>query len=855
MITWTTPSALWFLAAIPFAWIVLRFTRTNFNPRQRAIQTIVRSLLLALIVLALARPVISSGSSQISAVFVVDVSHSVAPAEITAAAAKIDELTSTLHPAHSRIVVFGADSATVKDTDALRQLATEKSGAQAAPVAAVNRLGTDIEGALTFARASLAPGMLPRVVLFSDGRMTAGETNTAIARLNADGVPVSVIPLAPPDLGDAWIDAIDVPSRIAAGASFVATVQVSSQRAGSATVEVRALGKVLATRTLPVAIGTTPVALDVTLDSLGAQAIEATITMASDPVAVNNRLDRAVWAAPRSKLLYIEGAGGNSSRYLNGALTAAGVDVSVQSPAGLASAALTKDSPWDAVVLSDVPRSAMTDASMKSLSDWVENDGGGLLIAGGENVFGEGEQGYRKTELERVSPVTFERRDEPEIALVIVLDKSFSMNGPVMELCKAAAQAAIDALTDRQLVGLITFNDGYTWDVPVMNVGKNRDRIRKSVSAIEANGQTLIFPAIEQAFKALQVVKARAKHVVLLSDGRSYPDDYQGLVTKMVAAKMTVSSIAVGRDADAELLKNIAKWGKGRSYAVEDAKEVPQIFVKEAKEVPNLSFDEKTLQPILKHRGFLEGIDFTKAPALRGWTANVIKDSALELVATKDGDSLLTFWQAGLGRTAVFASDVKDRWATDWVTWRGYGPFFASIVHAIERQRPQPIELTVEPGAIHGSARSVALSVDAHDADGKARDFLTPRVRVQSGDKPPVELPARQTAPGHYEARAIVDANVSFAAAVVDSDTGVTSQLVVPDVNEEYRFRKPDEARLRSIASATGGHWQPTAAMLQASTGEHRASRKPMWPMLLWTALGLWLVDLLLRRVRIAERA
>ena len=55
---------------------------------------------------------------------------------------------------------------------------------------------------------------------------------------------------------------------------------------------------------------------------------------------------------------------------------------------------------------------------------------------------------------------------------------------------------------------------------------------------------------------------------MLLSDGRSYPDDYEGLVKKMVDAKMTVSSIAVGPAADVELLTNIANWGKGRSYVV-----------------------------------------------------------------------------------------------------------------------------------------------------------------------------------------------------------------------------------------------------------------------------------------------
>jgi uncharacterized membrane protein len=573
------------------------------------------------------------------------------------------------------------------------------------------------------------------------------------------------------------------------------------------------------------------------------------VTKAGDPVKEHDRLSVAVSVTARPRLLYVEGAP-NSSRYLAGALNAAGVDVIVGTPASLNASALE---PLNVVVLSDVPRAAMSDAQMKTVADWVDA-GGGLLIAGGESVFGEGPQGYRKTELERVAPVTFERKDEPEIALVIVLDKSWSMNGAVMELCKSAAIAAIDALADEQSVGVITFNDGFNWDVPLQNVGKGRAEIKKAVAAIEPGGQTMIFPAVEQAYKALTKVKARAKHVVLLSDGRSYPDDYEGLVKKMVDSKITVSSIAMGQSADSELLSNIAKWGKGRSYIVDDPKAVPQIFVKEAKEIPNVSFDEKALVPVVKHQGFLAGIDFTKAPSLRGKTATVVKDGALELLSTKDGDPLLMFWPAGLGRAAVFASDVKDRWASNWITWRGYGPFFSAIVRALERQRPQPIALTVDPGVVHGTTRSISLSIEARDPEGKPRDFLTPRVRVQSGTKAPVEIPARQTASGHYEARAIVDAAETFVATVVGNDTGTTSGLVVPDTHEEYRFRAPDEGALRMIANATGGQWQPTAAQLSDTAGEHRPTRRPMWPWLLWTALVLWMLDLLLRRVRILEK-
>ena len=190
------------------------------------------------------------------------------------------------------------------------------------------------------------------------------------------------------------------------------------------------------------------------------------------------------------------------------------------------------------------------------------------------------------------------------------------MAGSSMELCKAAAQAAIDVLADEQSVGVLTFNDGFNWDVTLRNVGKNRDAIRKKIAAIEPSGHTLIFPAVEQAYLALKDAKARAKHVVLLSDGRSYPDDYEGLVKKMVEAKITVSSIAVGPAADVELLTNIAKWGKGRGYAVADAKEVPQIFVKEAKNAATPASTRRRSSRSSRAPGFL-----------RAWTSRACRRS------------------------------------------------------------------------------------------------------------------------------------------------------------------------------------------------------------------------------------
>jgi hypothetical protein len=77
---------------------------------------------------------------------------------------------------------------------------------------------------------------------------------------------------------------------------------------------------------------------------------------------------------------------------------------------------------------------------------------------------------------------------------------------------------------------------------------------------------------------------------------------------------------------------------------------------------------------------------------------------------------------------------------------------------------------------------------------------------------------------------------------------------VVPDPAAEYRFRPPDQAALESIAAATGGAVSADAAAIRRST-ESQAARRALWPMLVLAALGLWLVDVLFRRVRVFEPA
>ena len=873
-LTFGAPAALWLLLGVPLIWLAHLVTRTNFNPRQRLTQAAARSLLLAALALGLARPVISSTSSQQSIVYAVDVSHSVASHAIEAAAAKIDELNTALQPSHARIVTFGKRATTAASTEALRQLAKSRTDAPAAD--GPDGSASDLEAALYAARGELAPEHVPRIVLFSDGHPTAGDVGSGVTHLAADRIPVSVEPLAPRSIGDTWIDAVDLPGHIATGATQPVTVTLGSQREGSGELTLKATalspvgkptagtgatpGPVVARRTVSFQKGMTPVVLDLTVDAPGDYVVEAQLSAAGDPLAVNNVLAKEAWADPRPKVLYLEGAP-SSARYLAGALDGAGFDVTIR-PASAFPTTAADLAPYDVVVVSDIPRKAIPDAAMATLSDWVEKGGGGLLVAGGESVFGE--SGYRKTPIERLTPVTFERKDEPEVALVIVLDRSWSMAGSSMELTKTAAQAAVDVLTDEQSVGILTFNDKFAWDVTVRNVGKNRDAIRKKIAAIGPGGHTLIFPAVEQAYLALRNAKARAKHVILLSDGRSYPGEYEALVKKMIEARITLSTVAVGPSADPELLKNLATWGNGRAYAVADATQVPEIFVKEAKNAATPGFDEKTITPVVKTPGFLASVDLARMPKLKGRTATVLKDGAMELVATDEEDPLLAFWPIGLGRTAVFASDVKDRWAADWVRWRGYGPFFASVVRALQRQHAPPVSLEITPGPVRADRRTITVAIEARDANGQYRNLLSPAVQVRtanaadgaSGNSGISRVVTRQVAPGRYEATVMADATQPITIGLDGPDansSGVTTGTVLPDAAAEYRFRAPDEALLRSIAAATGGTWRPTPATLANTATDSRTARRPLWPWLIALALGLWFVDLLLRRVRIFE--
>ncbi len=851
----TFAQPLWLLAllgVLPLVWYAMSKSRTNFNVRQQKVQAGLRAVVLVLLALALAQPVVHRGTDRLSVVYLVDASHSVSASALASAGERISALNADLKPDHHSILAFAGVVVAIPDVASLVKIEDD-----AAMVERLQRGESSMGPALDAARRALLPGHAARIVLFSDGHATDDSAELALSRLAEQRISVSTYPSVVRSLRDSWVDDVRLEAEAVEGEQAAVIVTMGAQSEARGRLELLVDGKPAASKDISMAAGMADVRLDVTFESAGPRIIEAKWTPVQDSLDDNNIRRAAVEVMPATRVLYIEGRPA-SAGYLRNALTREGMNVTL---AGASSLPTSREAyrAYDAVIVSDVDKRVITEAQMSALEEWVREDGGGFVMVGGESVYGK--DGYNDSTIEEILPVTFEIKDKPEdVAVVIVFDKSWSMAGPKIELSKEAAIAAVDVLADNHKLGFVTFNHLFDWTVKMTDVGPNRPRITAALKAIEPSGHTIIYPAIEQAYIALKEVDARVKHVILMSDGRSYADQYEALVKKMVDEKITVSTIAVGTEADRELLRNIAVWGKGRNYEVDDPREVPQVFVKETEQSARPALSEKPFTPKVRDASLFDGVDLRNAPQLTGYTGTKLKDTATELMSTEREEPLLAIWPYGLGRTAVFASDAKDRWASRWIAWRGYGPFWTRVVRAVRSQPVPPLQLTLDTERRPHGLVSGTVRLDARTPDGGYQNLLRPTFIVRDGAGAERRLDARQIAPGAYAADITLDGTAGYEIVATDVGTGFSLSeqppllLIASNYPDEYRFRPADARTLSAMAVSTGGHYEPDAAALRPGADDRSTVPTRLWPALLLIALLAYVADLLLRRVRIFER-
>jgi Mg-chelatase subunit ChlD len=314
----------------------------------------------------------------------------------------------------------------------------------------------------------------------------------------------------------------------------------------------------------------------------------------------------------------------------------------------------------------------------------------------------------------------------PSIAMLLLIDKSGSMAGRNIEIAKESCIATAKALSRRDLVGVIAFNHEAR---PLLEFteAERIDYITQRILRLIADGGTRIWPALELADRMFQIDgRAQAcsiKHVVLLSDGDAPPADYEPIVRHMVESGITVSTVCVsGGKFDPNLMSRLASWGKGKFHFAPSFEQVPQLIAQETQRViGTLPKDDKNPPPpapapktptppppvapppppptaekpppllpvVLKDaHDVLAGIDGKSLPGLRGRLGAVAKPKADVPLTTKEGQAVLALGRFGLGKTAVWASDLSGPWSADWLTWKDSPKLFAQLVRFVSGSGP-----------------------------------------------------------------------------------------------------------------------------------------------------------------------
>jgi hypothetical protein len=261
---------------------------------------------------------------------------------------------------------------------------------------------------------------------------------------------------------------------------------------------------------------------------------------------------------------------------------------------------------------------------------------------------------------------------------------------------------------------------------------------------------------------------------------------------------------------------------------------------------------------VQKHAELLEGVGIESAPPLRGYVSTKPKPLSEVLLASDLGEPILARWRVGLGQAAAFTSDVKNRWAVNWLKWPGYGKFWAHVVRSTMRHNTSgsasgasyDMRVAVDPPMAH-------VTVDAVSGEDKFVSGLATTLQVIDPARPSEtrEVAMAQTAPGRYEGTFALDRYGAFLlralhkrdGTLVAESTGAVS-LPYP---REYLALPADTELLARVATLTRGRGDVHADALFDAMGEKVPFHRELWPWALWLAAGLLLLDVLLRRVRI----
>ncbi len=806
------------LAIAPLVWMYFEFPRAP-----RRLSLVLKALSLAAVIVALSEPKLTLAETRMAVAVLADTSGSVTRKDLEHAS----DIAARIERSRGRHLVRVIPFA--RETRAL----TKDEQTQLLPTSGEEGASTDLEAAIREGIGALPEGLVPRLVLISDGRENVGSVARAAWQASMAGVPVDTFTLDGRPEPSLRLESLSVPSLAFTGEKFPLELTVRSPRKAKATVELSAEGKPLGSSTVTLDEGETQLRLHASLTTTGA--VNLSGVLKTDHLG-ELTFEQAVTLS-RPRVLYVSSDPSGTEAHFFDSLGAAQFDITRAS-----SSAIPEDlNDYQIVVFNNWDLQAVPEKKKADIEEFVKQ-GGGLVVIGGErNRYVEN---IKKVEdpLERTLPAKLAPPRTPEgTCVVLIIDKSSSMEGRKMELARLAAIGVIENLRPVDTVGVLIFDNSFQWAVPIRRA-EDRTLIKRLVAGITPDGGTQIAPALAEAYRKILPAQGTFKHVVLLTDGISEEGDSIGLSREAAARRVTISTVGLGQDVNRTYLEKIAANARGKSYFLTDPSGLEQILLRDVMEHTGTTAVEKPAHPVITHDSeILEGVGMDKAPPLKGYVKFIAKPTADTILAI-DKDPLLSRWQYGLGRAAVFASDAKSRWAANWVNWPGYDRFWSNLLRDL-LPHAQAGEATADYDSANGE-----LVVDYRLARHMEEPVSIPPIYVMgpNGFQRPIEV--RKVAAGAFRGRMPLGTRKGLFRIRPLADSRAFPEVGYYRQEEELHEYGANQLLLKQISDYTGGRFQPEPSDVFDAGGRSIQSTLRLWPLLLGLAIALNVVELILRK-------
>jgi uncharacterized membrane protein len=716
--------------------------------------------------------------------------------------------------------------------------------------------------------ADLLGGEPGRVILATDGNPSDPlEFQRAFARLVDNGHQAEILPadssFLPNDLyvGDPYL-----PSAMWENSPFTMVLPVYSPADSRSTLTLTRNGEPVLEEDVLLTTGENlvPVRLQTFQEEI--LTFSAALEFEGDPQPENNVVFASLRVFPAPRVLVLTEEPGVLVEFVQ-VLRSAGLRVTTLNP-NLFVPSLNELEPYQAVILHNFLAGSLNDSQVRTLKDYVFQLGRGLLFLGGRNAYTLG--GYKNTLLEPMLPVRLEpppRDQNTPLTFVLAFDRSASMapqrtpnNLRPITLAREAAIRAVENLGPEDYLGVLTYNTSAAWTIPIGPVGEGLglQRTKDAISQVNASGGTSIFNALNTSvLGVLDADTSETRHILLLSDGQSSDGTLEEFISLAQSANeqgITLSTIALGVEADQELMFLIAEAGKGRFYPVLEAMDLPKILIDESRAArgENVHEGETSLVQGEDAHPILSGFRVGQLPALQGYNALESKaDQGAEdvLLSADFQDPVLSVWQYGLGRVAAWTSDMGEEWAGNWADWEEAGRFWSQVIrYTLPDPAQGPGEVEVEAGLDSVQIRAQLLSPTGIPLNGLQVVFSLASENGQIRAYPLI-----QTGPGLYELKLPLPPVGAYRGVVSYRPPGSTTRTEIAAplvINYPAEWRPESIPSIEAWAADVGGKIVTWEDLETGDPPQAAASRTPDQALqqLLIALVILWPVEIAIRR-------